>query len=103
MRAAAPAVLLAFAVAACGGGDDDEPAAGSAAATVEPEGETVAEGKATGELTVWAMGAEGEKLSVLADMFKKENPEVTVTVTPIPWEVAHDKLLTSYAASRRPT
>ncbi|HSL63069.1 MAG TPA: sugar ABC transporter substrate-binding protein [Gaiellaceae bacterium] len=76
--------------AACGGDDDDE--AGG-------EGTT---GEAGGTITVWAMGAEGEKLDVLAKDFMAENPGITVRVTPIAWDVAHDKLLTSVAGGETP-
>lgn len=68
----------------------------------EESGKSVSEGKATGEITVWAMGTEGEKLSVLADDFKKENPDATVKVTPIPWDGAHDKIATALAGRQTP-
>jgi multiple sugar transport system substrate-binding protein len=87
---------LVFAVAACGGDDDDE-AAGTTAAGTEGGTEGV-----SGKITVWAMGAEGEKLNVLAKDFMAENPDVTVDVTPIAWDVAHDKLLTSVAGNKTP-
>ena len=86
------ALLLALAAASCGGGDDDE-GGGEGAAADEEIGGTV---------TVWAMGAEGEKLDVLAKDFMAQNPGVTVNVTPIAWEVAHDKLLTSVAGGQTP-
>jgi multiple sugar transport system substrate-binding protein len=103
VRRAALAVLpLTLALAACGGGDDEGDEGGAGAASVQGSGDPVAEGKATGTLTVWGMGAEGEKLNVLAQMFMQENPGVKVNVTPIPWDVAHDKLLTSYAGGQTP-
>jgi multiple sugar transport system substrate-binding protein len=58
--------------------------------------------KASGKITVWAMGAEGEKLDVLAKDFMQANPGITVDVTPIAWDVAHDKLLTSVAGNKTP-
>ena len=81
--------LCLAAVAGCGGGDDDS---GSAAG----------DGKPSGQITVWAMGAEGEKLDVLAKDFMAANPGVTVKVTPIAWDVAHDKLITSVAGNQTP-
>lgn len=57
---------------------------------------------ASGNITVWAMGAEGEKLDVLAKDFMKANPTIKVDVTPIAWDVAHDKLLTSVAGNKTP-
>ncbi len=88
---------LALVLAACG--DNDGPAGGEGEGAAAP---AVSEGPASGELTVWAMGAEGEQLSVLADAFMEENPDVTVTVTPTAWDVAHDKLVTSVAGDQAP-
>lgn len=80
---------LAALAAGCGGSED--------------EGDGGAEtGTASGEITVWAMGAEGEKLDVLAKDFMAENPAIKVKVTPIAWDVAHDKLLTSVAGNQTP-
>lgn len=84
------AAALVVGLAACGTNDD----AGTSAAP--------AEGPATGELTVWAMGAEGEALGVLAEQFMEENPEITVDVTPIAWDVAHDRLITAIAGNETP-
>jgi multiple sugar transport system substrate-binding protein len=86
------ALLLALAAAGCGGGDDDEGGGEEAAADEE----------LSGTVDVWAMGAEGEKLDVLAKDFMAQNPGVTVKVTPIAWEIAHDKLLTSVAGGQTP-
>ena len=79
---------LAALAGGCGGSDEGDEGAES--------------GAASGEITVWAMGAEGEKLDVLAKDFMAENPEITVKVTPIAWDVAHDKLLTSVAGNQTP-
>ncbi|HZN20904.1 MAG TPA: sugar ABC transporter substrate-binding protein [Micromonosporaceae bacterium] len=81
-----------LALAGCGRDEDEGGASGPA----------VSEGKATGEITVWAMGTEGEKLSVLADDFMKENPEAKVKVTPVPWDGAHDKIATAIAGRQTP-
>ena len=85
------ALLLALAAAGCGG-DDDEGGGEGAAADEE----------LSGTVDVWAMGAEGEKLDVLAKDFMAQNPGVKVNVTPIAWEIAHDKLLTSVAGGQTP-
>jgi multiple sugar transport system substrate-binding protein len=74
---------------ACGG-DDDEPAGDATA------------GKASGSITVWAPGVEGEKLPGLARDFEKANPGVKVKVTPIAIDQAHDKILTSIAGNQAP-
>lgn len=57
---------------------------------------------ATGTVTIWAMGNEGDKLSGFVSGFEKENPDVTVKVTAIPWSSAHDKLQTAIAAGNAP-
>jgi multiple sugar transport system substrate-binding protein len=82
--------LLLVPLVACGGEDD------------EAGGEGGTGGEAGGSITVWAMGAEGEKLDVLAKDFMAENPGITVNVTPIAWDVAHDKLLTAVAGGQTP-
>lgn len=62
----------------------------------------IADGPATGTLDVWAMGAEGDKLPELVKKFQEENPDVTVNVTPVPWESAHDKFTSAIAAGTTP-
>ena len=89
------AALTAAALVASACGRDD------GGGTAE-EGTEVGAGKASGEITVWAMGTEGEKLSVLAEDFMKENPDATVTVTPVPWDGAHSKLSTAIAGQQTP-
>jgi len=78
---------LGLAVAGCGG--DENSAA-------------VPSGKVSGELTMWAQGLEAEKLGAMTKQFEAENPGVKVTVTPIPWDTAHDKYLTSIAGAKTP-
>lgn len=53
-------------------------------------------------LTVWAMGAEGEKLGDVAKEYTKANPNVNVKVTPVGWDVAHQKLVSAAAAGTLP-
>ncbi|MFE0674185.1 sugar ABC transporter substrate-binding protein [Streptomyces sp. NPDC058867] len=53
-------------------------------------------------LTVWAMGTEGEKLGDLAEEYEKKNSNITVKVTPIGWDVAHQKLVAAAAAGKLP-
>jgi len=85
-----------LALGACGrdGGGD--------AGTNPTAGNTIAEGKATGSLTVWAMGAKGEKLPELLKGFKEQNPDVNVQVTAIPWDSAHNKFTTAIASGQTP-
>ncbi|MDQ7909222.1 sugar ABC transporter substrate-binding protein [Phytohabitans sp. ZYX-F-186] len=62
----------------------------------------VAEGKATGEITVWAMGTEGEKLGAFAQEFMAENPDAKVNVTAVPWDAAHQKIASAIAGKQTP-
>ena len=81
-------LCLGLTVAACGG--DEE------------EGAAVPSGKVKGNLTIWASGVEGEKLGALGKQFQAENPGLTVKVTPIAQDAAHDKYLTSIAGAKTP-
>ena len=92
--ALAVVATAALALSACGRSDDT----GASAA----EATDVSAGKATGTITVWAMGAEGEKLSGLAKDFEAENPGAKVNVTAIPWDAAHDKFTTAITADSTP-
>ncbi|MFD5112279.1 sugar ABC transporter substrate-binding protein [Streptomyces sp. NPDC058391] len=82
---AATALAVAFGITACGSSGG--------------EGVT-ADKKQT--LTVWAMGAEGEKLADVAAVYQKANPHITVKVTPVGWDVAHQKLVSAAAAGNLP-
>lgn len=53
-------------------------------------------------LTVWAMGTEGEKLGDVAKAYEKSHANITVKVTPIGWDVAHQKLVAAAAAGKLP-
>lgn len=75
-------LALSTVLAGCGGGSESE------------------DGKKT--ITVWAMGEEGKKLGKLAEEFEKENTDINVKVQAIPWETAHDKLLTAVASKNGP-
>jgi len=63
---------------------------------------SVSSGKATGTITVWAMGGEGAKLPTLAKEFEALNPGVKIEVTAIPFDAAHDKLATAITANKTP-
>jgi len=65
-------------------------------------GAPVKSGAATGTITVWAMGAEGENLPKLAKEFEAANPGSKVNVTAIPWDAAHDKFTTAIVANKTP-
>lgn len=110
-RALGVLAAAALVLVGCGRDDDDEgqPAgtdtesSGSAAAdtpagsSAEPSDEPV-----EGSITVWAMGTEGENLGVLAEDFMAEFPDVSVDVTAVPWDAAHDRLVNAIAGGTVP-
>ena len=71
-------------------------------ATSGDTAKSVSSGKATGTISVWAMGSEGDKLPTLAKEFEAANPGVKVNVTAIPFDAAHDKLATAITAGKTP-
>lgn len=56
----------------------------------------------TKTLTVWAMGAEGKMLDQMSADFEKANPGIKVDIQALPWDQAHDKLLTAVASKKGP-
>ncbi|MFE9201219.1 sugar ABC transporter substrate-binding protein [Micromonospora sp. NPDC007230] len=92
--AAAAGVVLAASVALAGCGRDS----GSG----QEEAKSVGAGKASGDITVWAMGTEGEKLAEFAKEFSTENPDAKVSVTAVPWDAAHQKIASAIAAKQTP-
>lgn len=82
-------------LAACGRSSDKD-------ATPAATASTISSGKATGTISVWAMGGEGDKLPTLAKEFEAENPGVKINVTAIPFDAAHDKLATAITAGKTP-
>ncbi|WP_082233176.1 sugar ABC transporter substrate-binding protein [Halobacillus massiliensis] len=76
-------VLLSGTLAACSSGSSSG----------EGDNETV---------TVWAMGEEGKKLKEFSKGFEEANPDLKVDVQAIPWDTAHDKLLTAVASGNGP-
>jgi multiple sugar transport system substrate-binding protein len=55
-----------------------------------------------GDISVWAMGTEGDNLDVLADAFMEEFPDISVEVTAVPWDAAHDRIVTAIAGGEVP-
>lgn len=91
------AVALTLLLVSCGRDDGDGEDLGAEEAPA-PE----VTGPIEGEITVWGMGAEGENLGVLADDFMAEHPDVTVSVTAVPWEAAHDRIVNAIAGGEVP-
>jgi multiple sugar transport system substrate-binding protein len=96
MRLGAVATVLAATVALTGCGRSADEGSGPAAAT------TLGSEPATGEVTMWAMGAEGEALPAFVKTFEDANPGVEVDVTAIPWDAAHNKFQTAIAGGTTP-
>ncbi|GAA2167052.1 sugar ABC transporter substrate-binding protein [Pedococcus bigeumensis] len=92
--AVATIAAAALTLTACGRGD--------AGSTASETGKDVSAGKATGTITVWAMGAEGENLPKLAKEFEAANPGAKVNVTAIPWDAAYQKFTTAITAGTTP-
>lgn len=53
-------------------------------------------------ITVWGMGEEAKSLPKIAKAFEQENPKIHVEVQALPWDKAHDKLLTAVASKQGP-
>ena len=103
------ALVLSLALAAAACGTNDEPGGGASAAppaSADPRQVRRAgrhrPPRVSGELTVWAMGNEGTKLSVMADKFMAANPDVNVSVTPVDWGQAVAKLQTAIGGGETP-
>jgi multiple sugar transport system substrate-binding protein len=91
--------LAGLVLAACGRDDADDEGAGTNGDTTPAPAET---GPVEGEISVWAMGTEGENLDVLAEDFMAENPDVTVSVTAVPWDAAHERIVNAIAGGEVP-
>lgn len=91
------ALAVAAALALTGCGRDEGGTTGG-----DTKAKDVTSGKASGDITVWALGAEGEKLGEIAADFEAENPDVKVNVTVIPFDAAHDKIATAIAGNQTP-
>ncbi|MEW2162335.1 extracellular solute-binding protein [Streptomyces sp. NPDC007084] len=90
---------VAVALLATGCGRADEGADGKDA----PAG--LGDGPAKGKVTMWKMGddeAEEKTLEALAAEFEKQNPDVDVRITAVPWDAAHEKLTTAIAGGNTP-
>ena len=53
-------------------------------------------------VTFWAFGVEGEHVAKLIPAFERANPGIHVHVQMIPWNAAHEKLLTAFAGQSLP-
>jgi multiple sugar transport system substrate-binding protein len=53
-------------------------------------------------INFWAIGSEGEQVQRLVREFEQANPGVQVKLQQIPWNAAHEKLLTAFAGDATP-
>lgn len=90
----ATAAIAGVVLAGCGRTDDGGAGTGEA---IE-----IGDAEATGTVTMWAMGAEGEALPDFVAEFEAANPGVSVEVTAIPWDAAHNKFQTAIAGGQTP-
>jgi multiple sugar transport system substrate-binding protein len=54
------------------------------------------------EIVFWAFGVEGENVARLIPEFERRYPDIKVRVQMIPWNAAHEKLLTAFAGRSLP-
>jgi multiple sugar transport system substrate-binding protein len=96
VRLGAVALVAAAAIALTGCGRSSDAGTGPADAG------TIGDAEATGTITMWAMGAEGEALPDFVTEFEEANPGVEVEVTAIPWDAAYSKFQTAIAGGNTP-
>ncbi|GAB3147918.1 extracellular solute-binding protein [Microbacterium neimengense] len=94
LGAVALLAVAALSLAGCGRADD--------AGTAAQEATTIGSEPATGKITMWAMGTEGEALPDFVKTFEEANPGVEVDVTAIPWDSAYSKFQTAIASGNTP-
>lgn len=94
LGAVALLAVAALSLAGCGRADDSGTAAQDAT--------TIGSEPATGKITMWAMGTEGEALPDFVKTFEEANPGVEVDVTAIPWDSAYSKFQTAIASGNTP-
>ena len=81
-------------LAGCGRGD------GGTGPTTD--GPTIDNSPATGEINIWAFGAEGAALEAIAADFEAENPDADVIITPVPNDELPRKVDTALATGNVP-
>lgn len=94
LAAVAVSTLALTSLVACGRSDDG---GNSDAAAVGKVAEV-----ATGEIEIWAAAGNGDALKALGERFAQENPDVTITVTEIPWGEIITKNQTAAASGTGP-
>ncbi|NDL59436.1 sugar ABC transporter substrate-binding protein [Phytoactinopolyspora mesophila] len=90
-----PVLLIAGALILAACGRSEETTGASDAASLD-------DAPASGSLTIWAQGTEGEALPELVEQFEAENPDVKIDVTAVPWDSAQNKYQTAIAGGNTP-
>lgn len=85
-------LLASILLTACGGNKNDKNNAGKGGNNGDDQV----------EISVWGMGEEAKSLPKIAEKFEEDNPNIKVKVQAIPWDQAHDKLLTAVASKSGP-
>ncbi len=93
---AAVAITVAAGITLAGCGRADSTSGGGEAPSV------LDDQPATGVLNVWAQADEAAALPAFADEFMELNPDLTINVTALPWDAAHNKYQTAIAAGTTP-
>ena len=60
-------------------------------------------GRSAAEVEMWAMGNEAAAMPELLRLLNAKTPLPSVSVQPLPWTAAHEKLLTGFAGGALPT
>ncbi|CAN5216460.1 extracellular solute-binding protein [soil metagenome] len=87
--------VVALALTSCGRDTSDS-------SDVDTDAAKLSSGPATGDITIWAMGTEGEMLPEIADAFNAANPDAKVTITAVPWDDAPTKISTAITSGQTP-
>lgn len=93
---AVSSAIMAGTLVLAGCGRSDAPAATESAKAA------IDDAPATGEINVWAFGAEGAALEKIAADFEAENPDADVVITPVPNDELPRKVDTALASGNVP-
>lgn len=93
---AASSLIVSGALVLAGCGRTDSPE------TAQSAGAEIDDAPATGEINVWAFGAEGAALEKIAADFEADNPDADVVITPVPNDELPRKVDTALASGNVP-
>ncbi len=98
-RATATLAVAALLLAGCGRSETSSGGGGESSAAAPT---SVGSGPATGKLSIWAQADEAAALPAFTNEFMQANPGLTIDVTPLPWDAAHNKYQTAIASGSTP-